>query len=710
MRRRPITFAFVFGALAVLPALPAAHAQGGPRLSAEVGIGGRYRPGGWVPITVAVVNTTPETLSGQVQITQADAGGASGGAVFARPVAIAPGPTTQYVQVCERGLDPGSQNVSAAWVDGEARGDGATQAQITSQSGGSRNAFSGVPVSPGDLLLVGLSADPAAITRLTGQQWGLMHTAGGVTSAKSVLIGPGGSLVQPGTNFATAQAAAATPDDLPDRPSGYDGVDAVLLRADAPLDALTEAQTDALKAWVASGGHLVVCGGPTTTPYDDPFYDGLLPAAIAPSPLNSVGGALLLTPKPLPGVRVVSATGTRPSIVTGPYGAGEVTLLATDPTQTPHAPWGLILGGTSSLLGVAVAQEANNRYFYSGGGQMPDAVLRAPSLDAPGANIVGLFLIGYVLVLVPLNYLILKRLDRKEWSWVTIPALVIVFAATTYGVGDAAKGNNVFVNRAAIVETTAGQSEAGVYAAVGLFSPRRTSYDLTVSDPEASVSDPMTQTARFPYNTPQADPEPVGQARFVQGSGAAAVQDAGVNMWAMRAFDTQTVMNLGGTFTATLAHSRTTGMVAGTLTNGTAHGLTDCRLFLNGSWQPLADLPSGATVTVTGLFPMTTTSGVPPVWGPMGDATDLPSGSGDVRQRMKSGLESFVGSLGGSDQERYYFGGRFEPPVAFQPRPGEAILVGFCDDPSLAGPSVRVDGQRVTQNAVTCVVIHVPLH
>ena len=62
-------------------------------------------------------------------------------------------------------------------------------------------------------------------------------------------------------NPASVQAVAAAPAELPDKPAGYGGVDAVLLRADAPLDSLSEAQTDALKAWVAAGGHLIVCGG-----------------------------------------------------------------------------------------------------------------------------------------------------------------------------------------------------------------------------------------------------------------------------------------------------------------------------------------------------------------------------------------------------------------------------------------------------------------
>ena len=127
---------------------------------------------------------------------------------------------------------------------------------------------------------------------------------------------------------------------------------------------------------------------------------------------------------------------------------------------------------SSLLSAVAGREEGGGSRFYGyyggGGGQLSDAVMRAPALDAPGADVVGLFLLAYVLILVPINYLVLKRLDKKEWAWVTVPALVVVFAVTTYGVGYAAKGNAVFVNRAAVVETTAGERQAGLYTELGL--------------------------------------------------------------------------------------------------------------------------------------------------------------------------------------------------------------------------------------------------
>jgi uncharacterized membrane protein YhaH (DUF805 family) len=656
----------MFGLLAAFLPVPDVHAQSnGIQLHAEVGIGGRYRPDDWIPITLSVVNGSEGALQGQIQIAPLDTNsniGQRNAATFARPINLPLGAAPQSLQIDERGLDPGSQDVAVSLVDGMARGEGATEAQITTNSSNSHNTFTGIPIAADDLFLVGLSADPTAIMRLNGQQWGLRHTAGGVTSAsQTVAFAPG--RYRPPTNAPpTVQTAAASPSDLPDRPTGYDGVDAVVLWPDAPLDALTEAQTDALKAWIMGGGHLIVCGGTDPAHYSDPFFMNLLPALHG-----------------------------QDTVVSGPYGAGMVTVLVHDPTTMPGTPWKAILtNGPSSLLNVAAAQETDDRYYYNGGyGQLSDAVLQAPALDAPDVSVIGLFLIGYVLILVPINYLILKRLDKKEWSWATIPALVFVFAAVTYAVGDAAKGNSVFINRAALLETTSRRSEAGVYAAIGLFSPRYTSYDLTLPDPSASASDPQKPSMRFFSGPSQNDLSTSSPARFVEGPNNTKIQDAAVNMWAMRAFDTQTVTDMGGA-------------------NNTPHQFTKCRLYLNGSWQPLSDLPPGGSVTVSGIFPLP--NGNTPVVG-WNQAVPISTPMGGIQPRLQAALGQFISGLGsGNNNGVQYFFNNGSPPAFFQPKTNEAILTCFCSDPTIAGPALEVDGHPVIQNSVTCIIVHIPLH
>ena len=132
----------------------------------------------------------------------------------------------------------------------------------------------------------------------------------------------------------------------------------------------------------------------------------------------------------------------------------------------------------------------------------------------------------------------------------TSPAVVLVFAAGTFGVGYAAKGGSVFVNRAALVETHAGQTQAGVYSEVGLFSPHRTTYDINLSGDNllAAVPNPGISYGRGGGD----DSQDSGPVQFVETPSGVSLPSTPVNMWAMRAFDAQSTVDLGGAIDGSL--------------------------------------------------------------------------------------------------------------------------------------------------------------
>lgn len=682
---------------------PAAYADG-PALAAKFGIAGRYKPGGWCLVTVGVTNPGPDTLSGQLQVVAANTDngpspfGRRGGrantpnAVFACPVSV-PGGTTspRTFPLYVRGIDPGQADVTVQLVEGRERGDGRVLAKISNQNPNEAAAFSGSAVSPTDTLLVGFGGDPGAFLFLNGRSSG---SAPGV----SLPGRPAANVVTP----ATMQVAEASAADLPDRAAGYAGADAFLLRSDAPLDALTEAQTNALKSWVASGGHLVVCGGSDSSRFAAPFFAGLLPAAVGS------GGALTVTPG-TPGVRVVQAAPDgSPRIVAGPYGAGTVTLTAFDPTLPAYpmpgpmalpGAWQTILAAapdySSSVLAMTAQREENTNAFYFGNSPplLSQAVMRGPSLDAPGTSVIAIFLLAYLVILVPINYLVLKRMDRKEWAWGTIPALVLLFAAGTFAVGYAAKGGSVFVNRAAVMETSAGRREAGVYSEVGLFSPRRTSYDIALAGDGlvSAIPNPGTDYSG------RGDALDAGTAQFVETPAGVSLSNTPVNMWAMRAFDAQSTADLGGEIDASLSNK--TGAATGTIANRTPYALTDCAVYDQGRWLLLGPLEPGATLAVPGTSLSRAQTGEFPL--------PLPSAAAqtEIHARMQVSLANYFRSLG--ERQPSYNG--MNTRLSYLPSNGEALFVGWSRDPKLAGPAPKIDGGAATENDETLVIVHVPV-
>ena len=89
-------------------------------------------------------------------------------------------------------------------------------------------------------------------------------------------------------------------------------------------------------------------------------------------------------------------------------------------------------------------------------------------------------IVAYILLIGPISYFVLRRIDRRELAWVTAPILVVLFTACSYGIGRTMKGGDVVVNEISVVRTTSEGGSATVDTFSGIVSPDRSTYDLTV--------------------------------------------------------------------------------------------------------------------------------------------------------------------------------------------------------------------------------------
>ena len=138
-------------------------------------------------------------------------------------------------------------------------------------------------------------------------------------------------------------------------------------------------------------------------------------------------------------------------------GGGAVTLIGFDPTTR----W---LSGTNAAEGLWRRLIPTRSAGTAGSGddsQIVQAASQLPSLALPPVGgMIGLLGL-YILLIGPINYLVLKRLDKREWAWVTMPILILAFAAGAYGFGSLLRGSNVIVNEAAIVRGAPGARTGG---------------------------------------------------------------------------------------------------------------------------------------------------------------------------------------------------------------------------------------------------------
>ena len=284
--------------------------------------------------------------------------------------------------------------------------------------------------------------------------------------------------------------------DLPERPEPLGGLSVVVWTGDA--GALTEGQRRSLERWVADGGQLVVAGG-ADWQARTAGIEHLLP-------IENLGAVDAVDHAPLAAWVGTNEPLGSDTIVTGTLRDG-AHLLVTSADGAPMAAWQAVGSGRVVLFGTDLALDAYrtwpgspllwSRVLDTGwllselfGGGFPDreatsssmaqALNTLPSLDVPPAELLLALIVAYILLIGPISYLVLRRVDRRELAWVTAPLLVIVFTASSYGIGVALKGTDVIVNQIAVLRSTSGGTLASVEAYAGVFSPTRGTYDVLV--------------------------------------------------------------------------------------------------------------------------------------------------------------------------------------------------------------------------------------
>lgn len=239
----------------------------------------------------------------------------------------------------------------------------------------------------------------------------------------------------------------------------YRGVTAVSLD-DRPWDTLTQSQQRAIADYVWAGGLLVVHGVDlnrlqTLQP------SGLLP--VEPLGITQVSTRALrqwipnlpeasmdvVRARPVGESWVLWREGDLPLVVVKRKGFGQVVFLAFDPSQpifsqeqVARALWQQILSLRAETF-VAPGGLFPSDPRWNGRGQpylsppqqhlfLIQALMTGLTGTPLPVGWLAAYLGGYVLLLIPLNYVILRRVDKLHWSWFTLPLLAIGLSVGTY--------------------------------------------------------------------------------------------------------------------------------------------------------------------------------------------------------------------------------------------------------------------------------------
>ncbi len=130
------------------------------------------------------------------------------------------------------------------------------------------------------------------------------------------------------------------------------------------------------------------------------------------------------------------------------------------------------------------------------------ALADSAGIVIPKANyVVGLLAI-YLAVLVPLNWLVFRIINRVEWAWIAAPIITIAFTVVVIRFAELNVGFARSRTEIAVVEIQGEHPRAHVTRYTGVYTSLATSYDVEFDDP-SSVIQPYAAHSRAELNDPK---------------------------------------------------------------------------------------------------------------------------------------------------------------------------------------------------------------
>ncbi|MBN1681899.1 MAG: hypothetical protein JW966_16600 [Anaerolineae bacterium] len=417
-------------------------------ITVSAGYGGYYRAGQWLALRITISNTG-DNLDGHLRVRTDEQSGFAD-ITYRTPIDLPQGARKQVFLY----VSPDSYTRRLAVEVVDQNGDTIKRRETNIEM-----------VGRGDVLYAVVTDSPFGAVDLTGDS--------------------------PGTG--RAFQANWRIEDIPPLADALSGLD-VLLFHDVNTGPLTTEQVTAIERWVLAGGHLIVTGGDSWQRTTAAFTD-LLPVTLqGTTPVQSLAAladylgvsaqdvyeeTTLTRSTPTDTARTLVTADGIPLVVRGFLGDGVIDFVAVDPNTEPLRSWDKQSLLWSTLVS-STGQQPSWARGFSSWTIARDATLTTSNTVLPTLLQLCGFLFLYIALIGPINYLVLKRVNRRELAWFTIPVLIVTFSFLAYSVGFNLRGNIATVNRMTVVRVWPQAEQAQTLDLIGIQSPRRATYDIAV--------------------------------------------------------------------------------------------------------------------------------------------------------------------------------------------------------------------------------------
>ncbi|WP_352419081.1 hypothetical protein [Proteiniborus sp.] len=369
---------------------------------------------------------------------------------------------------------------------------------------------------------------------------------------------------------------------------------------------LTTEEKNALEKWINNGGVLLIGTGPsynkTLKGLEDINYINVTGATTISEFKNmkDSSGNPFIPNSPLTIVNTTSSTGSiileeaaQPIIFSKGSGKGKIIISAFDLGLSPFIDWsgkdkfvqGILAGNISGAYSGDILNSNNSPYRFFNINQY------IPSSKAPSAKIIIAILMIFTVIVGPINYLILRKLDRREMAWVTIPALAVIFSLAMLIWGSGTSFKNPLMNNVSIISINNDLNRYDIDTFSGVISFKNG--DINIS---SSENTDITPNDRYNSNNyMKFDNEDIVLEYILQKNKTISFKDKGV--WDVQQIALKETNKLDQSIAQDLTIKGNT--ISGVIKNNTNMDLEDTILFYGLDFHKIGDIKNGESKSIS---------------------------------------------------------------------------------------------------------------
>lgn len=394
-------------------------------------------------------------------------------------------------------------------------------------------------------------------------------------------------------------------EDFPEDKKSLDMLDIIVIN-DFNTSIFNENQYEALKSFVNEGGTLVLGTGATGTKtlegFDDGFLTGTMEGTYGAS--ISLGSETKEIEKELLNISLDDSV---PAYIENEYilmekvrvGKGNIQLFTFD-LGLENANWNTmgkhivskVTDNISDAKRSQISSEMDGNNFY----QLRNCLEMTTSESVPSVGRYTVTLMIYLVLIGPLLYLVLKKLDKRQFTWIIVPVFAVVFSLVIYIMGTDTRLAKPYVQYVTFAHIADGiESEEMTFS---LTAPYNNAYEVTVPA-EYDVTLPVMDYYYGSYGYDQSTTEydmSVGYGPEVTTLG---IRNHGAFEPAY--FSADSMKEVNGTVESTVSlelDMAGESAYSGTVTNNLGYDLQSAVLVVDSRYYMLGDFMNGETKSI----------------------------------------------------------------------------------------------------------------